>query len=64
MKYAFEFNIADVSGRNEQQRRLTGQQVRTNEITILGDDNSIIADRTGDNVGIRRTIPKRQIQGV
>ena len=35
VKQEFELNVADVPSRNEQQRRLTGQQERLNEITIL-----------------------------
>ena len=62
VKQEFKFNVADVPGRNEQERRLTGQQERLNEITILGHYDPVVAYRACDNVRIRRTIPKWQVQ--
>ena len=64
VKQVFEFNVADVPSRNEQQRRLTSQQKRLNEIAILGHHDSVVAQCTRDNIGIRCSIPKRQVQGV
>ena len=64
VKQVFEFNVADVPGRNKQQRWLTGEQKRPNEITILGHHDSVVAQRTRDNIRIWCSIPKRQVQGV
>lgn len=61
----FQVGVLDIACRDQQQfERLVGEQEGVDEVSILGDHDASITYRDGVDLGIRRMISLRQIQGV